>query len=222
MNLADLRTRVLERLDESTDGLRWTSADVDGYLNLAHQTLCVRTGIVVETAAVTAVANRFRYELPTDCVSVLRLYRDDPDEKVWPTSHRRLDEELANWPALTGTRWEWYFIFGLDELIIGPAFITSGEAYTLTYTRDPGLDHLTADTDEPLVPRKFHGALVDYAVARALLVDADKMRLAQAAEALGQFNQVVRQLRKEAQKAVGRSRTMRPEDPDGADFGVYT
>jgi len=222
VDLGALRTRVLERLDESSGGLRWTAADADAYLNLAHQTLCVRTGIVVETAPITAVANQFTYELPSDCVSVLRLYRDSPDEKVWPTSHRRLEEEQSNWRDLSGTRWEWYFIFGLDELWAGPTFATSGEAYTLTYTRDPGLNHLSADTDTPLVPRKFHAALADFAIARALLVDADAARLSQAAASLIEFTSVVRRLRKEAQKAIGRRAMMRPEDPDGMDFGIYT
>lgn len=223
MNLGALRTRVLERLDETTGGgLRWTSAEVDAYLNLAYQILCVRSGVLIDTATITAQAGQLYYDLPTDCVWPLRLYRDSPREKVWPSHARKRDERTLNWQELTGTRWEWYFQFGLDQIVAGPMFTTDGAAYTLTYVKDPGLTSLSADTDEPDFSRRYHEALADYAVARALMVDADEKRLQSVKLAMSEFARVVRRVRKESQKAHGRLRTMRPEDPDEADWGVLT
>jgi len=222
MNLLELRTRCLDKLDENSTGLRWTTDDLNGYLNLAYQTMCVKTGTLVKTSPIIAVANQFAYDIPTDCVTPLRLYRDNPLEKVWPTASRRLDEEQRNWRSQTGTRWEWYFVFGLDKLMIGPTFTTGGEAYTLTYNADPGLDYLVYNNDEPDMPRRYHASLVDYAVARALLPDADEGRLMYIGQSIQDFESAVVRLRKESQKTSGRQHTMRAEDPDGRDWGVFT
>lgn len=222
MTLSELRTRCLERLDEVEGGLRWSSSDLNNYLNLAYQTVCVRTGNLVKTATITAVAYQMKYDLPTDCVTPIRLYRDSPLEKVWPTAPRRLDDRVRNWRKLTGTRWEWYFMFGLDQIFAGPAYTTSGETYTLTYNADPTRAAMSSDSDSPDFPRRFHEILVDYAVARALIVDADGERLKQAAESFSEFQNGIRDLRKSTQKHYGRLHQMRDEDPDGMDFGVYS
>tara|TARA_Y100000310_G_scaffold314420_1_gene363742 strand:+ start:297 stop:968 length:672 start_codon:yes stop_codon:yes gene_type:complete len=221
VNLGEIRTRVFDRLDEdSASPLRWTANDVDGLINDGHQLMVARTGVLVNTTPVIARADAFSYELPRDCIRVLRVFRDSPLEKVWPVSHRELEQLRPGWRGETSTRFEWYMVFGLDEIILGPAFTTSGEAYTVTYLQDTGESYLVADSDEPVIPRRFHDSLVEYAVARALLVDADKERLEQLSETFLAFHKDAKKLKRESGRNTDRRHGARREDPDGVDLGV--
>lgn len=219
MTLGELKARVWDRLDEdSTSPGRFTSAIVREYLNDAVQDMLVRAGALIGTTTITAVANQYSYELPHDCVQVVSVDRNnvtDIQQKVWPRAIDDIDEAVPNWRTFTSDRFEWYFIFGLNQIFLLPAMAASGTVYDITYRKDPGLAALILDTQEPDIPRRFHDELVEYAVGRALLIDADSERLSRAVAALRRYELGVQRLRRTIHRTVDRTHRMRPEDSHG-------
>jgi len=216
MNLSELRIRVDERLDEdSVSPLRWPAATIDGFINEGIRLMAVRSGGLIGTTVLEAVSGVTRYELPADCVQVVGVSRQSPREMVEPVHVRELDEAKPAWQTLTSDRFQWYFIFGVNQITLLPASTSDGEPYDVVYRKDPGDTSLMIDTDEPAIPRRFHEGLVDYAIGRALLMEADEGRMASAAEAMGRFAADTARLRRVVHRAPDRMYVMRGEDYSG-------
>ena len=181
--------------------------------------MAIRSGALIGTSAITASADQVRYELPEDCVQVVNITRRSPREVVEPITVREVDEARHAWQTMTGDRFQWYFIFGVRDIFLIPAPSTGGEVYDVTYRKDPGDASLVADTDAPGLPRRFHDALIDYVVARALLVEASPDQLGTAKQAMGQFITDTIQLRKLAHRPPDRAHQMRGEDYSGGWIG---
>lgn len=221
MNLGEIRSAVYRRLDSDSTSGRFTTAVLNQLINDGYREAVVRSGVLVGSLRLTPIAGRLFYDLPDDCVRVTRLFRVDVREKVWPVDIERLDHRWPNWQQDSGTRWEWYFVFGLNQIVVGPKFDTVGdEEYELRYELDPGDTALAADTTEPEIPRKWHDALIDYATGRALLYDGAVENLERATLSLGDFQKKTQNMKGEVGKTIDRTWVMRPEDPRFGDPAI--
>jgi len=89
---------------------------------------------------------------------------------------------------------------------------SGGDSYTVTYRQDLGRYPTALDTDVPEVPRRFHDALVDYAVARGLMLNADAEALERAAPLMENFHHQVDLLRRVAHRTPDAVSRMREQD----------
>lgn len=67
--------------------------------------------------------------------------------------------------------------------------------YTVTYLQDLGMTNMIGDTTEPTLPEEYHDSLVDYAVARCLMINARGDKLKTALAYYGKFNDAVERLK---------------------------
>jgi hypothetical protein len=199
MDLEALRTRVLERVDEDALAPTRYSADlVDQFINDGVQLWARKSKALFTTTTLTRSALHYRHQLPDDCLRVISVKDDandflleashfkDFDEPGWdgkwtnPRVHRR-------WLNVLSDRATNYFLFGMDEIWLWPMHATGTDTYTVTYQKDAGLTSLESDTDEPDFPEEYHHHIVDYAVARCLVIQATGKRLEKVTQALTDF-----------------------------------
>lgn len=222
MNLGELKARVRDALQAETTDLRYTDAKIGQVLNEGNQDMVVRSGCLISTGTITTVAYQYQYALPSVCVDILRFYEtEDVKRKVWPLTVRHLDDTRREWRDHTGTYLEWYFRFSVELLFVGPRPATSGTDYTITYTTDPGLASMTADTHEPDMPIRHREPLVDYAVARLLLEGGRGEETAKRALAKMQtYDAGVKRLRDQVFRTHDRMNRFDQGWPTMADYGV--
>ena len=220
MQLPDLRKRVKDRLDaadSNTDtDLRYSDELVERTIDEGYRDMVVRSGLSIATTTITSREYEFRYELPDDCVRVIAVRSTtDPVRKVHPTSVDDLDRRVPGWRKNTATRFEWYWIGpGLGEIHLGPASVTAGTEYTVTYEQDllnsaaahlRLIDPIGLDST-PLIPTRFQEALVDYAVGRLLLIGArEEGRIEMASAFLGDYESALKKLKRSVRRASGRN-----------------
>ena len=201
--------------------LRYPTTLVNELINDGNRDMTVRTGCQIVDFVFTPQVNQFFYDLPSDLVRLHRFYRTDTPEKVWPISVDQLDLVRPAWPDISGNRLEWYFLFGLDQLVTGPKIGSVGSlAYSITMSQDPGETQMSADTDEPSVPRAFHESLIDYAVGRALMIDADEEMIQNTVSFLGNYQKDVKKLTSRVNEHIDRRFRMRPQDPTNFEPGT--
>ena len=152
MNLSELRTEVKAR------GFNYLDDDrIDTYIKLAYTEVTEQE--LWPFLLTTAVGSAPFY------ISDLRAVEsvEDPNREI---KLEHLDRrQLGDWyPASTVTGDPQYWYFGAARQIdVWP--LASSTSLTVRYYRVPL--NLSADEDTPIVPNRYHYALVDYAVARA-------------------------------------------------------
>lgn len=167
MTLAEVKARVLERLDETaTVSLRYTNANVEEYVLDGARFYVARVGNQMTTTTITQVAETFFYDLPCDCIQVTRVLWSSNGryEPLEPTNTRLLDDQMTLWQRQYATRSNQYFFLGTTQIALWPLSSVGGEEYVVHYKQDaiPAVSNL---------PVEDHELLVDYAVARCLLAD---------------------------------------------------
>ena len=167
MTQAELQQRVKDRLDETdSTSQRYPDSVTSGYLLDGVRHYVTKTRNQMETSTITQAANTLFYDLPCDCIRVMRVSWSDSGT-LYPleaTSSRLLDETTYQWQRSLDTRARCYFIFGLDKIALWPVSATAGKTYTVHYEKD-------AFTDITLVPENDHGLLINYAMARYFLAE---------------------------------------------------
>jgi hypothetical protein len=223
LNLAELRQEVYDALDDEFEetSLRFPQTMIDEFINDGTREMVVRSNCLIGTLAITPEVGRFDYQLPSDCINVLRVYRTDALEKVWPMDLADLDLERPGWQKLTSNRFEWYFFLGLDVIYLGPPFgSTTTRTYEVTYAADPGETPLASDTSEPGFDESYQSNLIDYAVSRSFMIDGTEAQLAGAVALYKNFAKGWKRLREETFSTLDRRFVMREADPTRADYGV--
>jgi len=219
LTLSEIRAAVYRKLDSDSSSLRFPSATIDQFINDGYAYMATRSFCLMASTTLTPVAGQLIYDLPTDCVRVMRVFRSDSAEMVWPVDLQRLDHKWPNWESATGTRFQWYFLLGLDRIVIGPAISSVGsQSYSILYAQVPA--DLSDDDDVPAIPREYHEDLQDYATARALLLDGAQEWLEKATRYLGDFQKATMKLKRQTGKNMDRVHQMRPEDSRYGDISV--
>lgn len=163
MNLAQLRTHTLERLDEDpTNPQSWTAAEVTAALNEAQMLLALLTLCLETKATITLSGLPFLSildQLP-DWIVPLRLRQGTA--KVRPVRLADLDALNPQWSSVaSGLTLQRYGSVGFGLLFLDPAPAGTAE---VVYANAPAV--LVLDTDIPAVPERTHPALIAYATYR--------------------------------------------------------
>ncbi len=169
MNVSQMVTRTLERLDEMDAGA--VSAvyyggpgEVLAALNEAQRffvllTLALETTVSFPvTGATTFFSMRSTYQ---DWLLPLRVTLAT-GTRVRPARIDELDALDTGWQATPGIPAR-YAALGFDFFIVYPQYADTTNV-NITYTRSPV--PMAADADEPEIPEQHHPDLVDYAVYR--------------------------------------------------------
>ena len=175
MTLAEIKTRVLERLDETAaTSLRYTDALIEEYILDGARFYVARTGCQMATTTIEQVAETFLYDLPCDCIQVTRVTWSSGGNytPLEPTNTRILDSMMTLWQRQYGTRATHYFFLGTTQIGFWPLSSDGGEDYVVHYKQDatPAVTNL---------PVEDHEILVDYAVARCLMADGHPQEAAE-------------------------------------------
>lgn len=213
MTRADLRARVYDKLglDSAEQTNLGVDATINAYLNEAARYFCARAALSIGTGTITEVQNQAFYDLPSDCIRIVALYRDDPAEKVWPVDDHTLDAERQNWRDSSGTPARAYLPFGMDEMALNPIPSSSTETYTLYYVKDVGETDLSADTSTGTVPERYQDALVRYAAARYAMRFGRGRKIDRIARWMRGYLKQVRQAKRESQINVDMYHTVGPQ-----------
>ena len=163
MTLAEMRSRVLRRLDEDdTSPVYYTKAEVEAMINRAHRLFAVLTLAPEKTGQIALSANQYAYDLPTlfpDLLVVLRASIDG--KKLRPGNLPSFSSANESWRAARGDP-TYYAVAGYRRLFITPAPTGSGLNMDVTYAYVPAL--MTSDSATPSIPEPYHPYLIDLAV----------------------------------------------------------
>ena len=173
MNRGQMRDRVIADLDEQTTPVNVTETEINDLLDDAYQEIARLTGAVVGDTTLTTYAGEPFVKIPDNVLRVLAII-DVATNRPIDLKHWTFIDKIDNrWIRRQRTR-PWYAAaWGLTELLLFPSYLANGQI-TVTATEIP--DAMTSDTDIPDLPRQYHRALVQYAVAEALTKDCDGPR----------------------------------------------
>lgn len=185
-----MQERVWAALDDdSSDHQRYPATRIREYLIDGARLYSAKVGSVQATETITQIPGTALYALPADCVRVLRLTwvsgatltnsgdivtGTGTNYPVSPTTMRELDEQMSGtlgWEDDTGTRAEWYYIFGVNQIGLYPKLTTGTQSYLLHYQGETGIIYPYLLDSEQYVPDEDREGLVAYAIARCLAAD---------------------------------------------------
>jgi len=151
LTLSELRDRAYDRL--GIDATEQTALALDStlneYLNEANRQAAIWSKSLVASTMITTLAKVPNYDLPSDCVAVLAVFRSSPRTKVYPFDQRDLDEYRRNWRESPSDHATNYMVFNTNELWLLPVPSAASEDYLVYYYQDPGETSMAADSDEP-------------------------------------------------------------------------
>ena len=190
MTLADIQTRVWERLGEDTatttaaeSNKRYPATLVLSFLKEAVYQWSIAVGRDVGSTQLTLVADQLEYTLTTQPVRIISVMDDTNSIPLKPVHWKTLyDTEGFGrnraWRDVQSNRPTCYTLFSFDKIWIWPtlASVTS-ETVTVRYLQET-TDDLTSGTGEvPTVPKEYHHLLVDYVVGRCLMIGSTGPRV---------------------------------------------
>lgn len=168
MTLADLTSRTLERLGEtSASGSYYTAEQVRIALNEGQRLFALLTLCLETTGSLPLTANIAWYQpLATlnDWIVPLRVrIAGAGGTKLEPKRLEELDALSANWQTDPGPPRR-YACCGPNLLAIHPSPTAGGASLAVTYARSPIA--LVGAGQAPQIPEEYHPALIRYAVPR--------------------------------------------------------
>jgi len=196
LTLSELRDRAYDRL--GIDATEQTALALDStlneYLNEANRQAAIWSKSLVASTMITTLAKVPNYDLPSDCVAVLAVFRSSPRTKVYPFDQRDLDEYRRNWRESPSDHATNYMVFNTNELWLLPVPSAASEDYLVYYYQDPGETSMAADSDEPDIAQRWHRYLADYAAARYLARFGGKEKHGKVIHWMRKFTKAVREL----------------------------
>lgn len=161
MNLGQIRTAVRDEISEPTAGF-WSNAEIDRWINRANYDLVDAAGIESASAqTITTIDGTESYSLASDAGLVEQVELVDKTDSTEFTILRPLSLEQRDTDGKSEP--VGYYVNG-TKLFVVP--VPDG-VYTLRvwYTR-AGVT-LSADSDTPIIPARFHDLLTLFAVSQA-------------------------------------------------------
>lgn len=163
MDLSELTTRLLERVDD--DSSYYTAAEQKHALNVALRLSCRISLAVERTATFTLASGQAFYTISgapislTDFIVPLRV--TCAGARVQPCTIADLDFLSSSWRSTAGTPNK-YAQLGYDEFAITPQPANGATSLALTYAAVPAA--LVNSGDTPEIPEERHQDLIDFAV----------------------------------------------------------
>lgn len=167
------------------DGTRYTEATMLDNLNEGiAEAVALKPDLSLVEAAVTLSAGP-RQELPAGGLLLERIIRNETGERIEIIDPELLARQDPEWGSRTGSAVTHAWADQRDHkaFYVYPA-VTGGQI-RIQYASQP--DPVTATTDTVPLDTTVHGALVDYLVYRAMLIDDDAGDKSAAQTAYGSF-----------------------------------
>ena len=216
MNRSDLRTRILEGLNESASSpVFWSNAQVHTAIQDGMELLSEEAEAIKRTVFFTNKPNQLYYAtrgIAEDVLAPYRIWLHTSDRRLSATTVGQLDAYHETWDTVTGEP-EYWFPMGWDWFGLWPYQAAGGALLRMDYLAWPRA--LDDDEDRPEFPEGDHNALVIYGVYEGLLkrwdVEQATMMYTRFLRMLGQAQATsgVRQLQ---------ARTWQPEKAPGVGF----
>lgn len=189
MTRSELRTRILEALDEDPDDpVFWSEEQINGLLNEGQEVLAEETRALKRTALVVRRPGQLLYSTHAIGPQVLapyRLYAGHYQRALECVTLSDLDERQRLWwdQLGSGEPYVWFSI-SWDTYGIWPASSTGGEVIEVSYLVWP--TNLLDDDDVPEWPEPDQDGLMLYSIYMGLMKRWDVGR---ATQVLSQFVQ---------------------------------
>ncbi len=187
MQLSELRAEVQRRLNESTSSpVYFEDDDVDLALNDGYREISDASEWYETSDSITLVADQLYYDLDDllgDVLLPLRIQNDSTSRWLTETTWKELDATYQKWQVQTGEPQRWV-LRGLWQMGFWPFAGASGDTLTMKYAAMPST--MSADTDTPGFPARYHYTLVEYACYDLLVQEGE------VAKALRYWNKYLR------------------------------
>lgn len=180
MNRSDLRTRILDGLNESaTSPVFWSTTEIDGLINEAQEIICEELEAVKRTVVVPLRDGQlyfFTQAIAPDIMAPYRLYTTHNNRRLVATTVGELDRRHELWARVEGDPKAWASI-GWDTFVTYPHVADGGGTLRVDYIAWPRT--LLDDDDEPEIPEDHQEGLIIYGVYDGLMKQWDSQRGAQ-------------------------------------------
>lgn len=171
-NVIDRAKRILQ---ESGDGIRWTVAELVGWLNEAYVIVAIQRPDAHSKLAMISLAAGARQELPADGLRLMDVLSTEQGRAIRATDRRMLATMRPNWMSERASSATEFFVF--DERLPREFWVyppaTEGAKVEASYVAKP-LAHSVADMSSSLsVSERYAPALLDLVLYRAFSKDAE-------------------------------------------------
>jgi len=190
--LSDIRTLTREALNDPSNSYgtnRYTDIELNKYINIAYEDLCIQTQCLHSSATGYLTAGTTYYTLPQNCLAVERIIFDG--DMLLPVNNPYdLDATQNGWfDAATSSPTAYFQFSGYYTLGFYPCPKYSSGTINMWYIKTPTT--LVNDTDEifdsiPLL-NSFRRAIVQGAIYMLLIQEGDT----RATTAVQEYNQYI-------------------------------
>lgn len=172
MTFAQLQAKVAMKL-RTYGNLTWTPTDISTAINDGYREFCKRTLIARDQLTVTIAINTALYAFPTNTAvsAIIKVWRAEWDDvRLAAKDTLWMDEFIGSaWRTNTGTSLQYILTDSEDPDKIRIYPILDSADYIGTDTLKIDVSYLPVDlsatTDTPVIPTRYHDALVDYALS---------------------------------------------------------
>ena len=180
MKLSDIRTRILESLNDSASSpVFWSTTEMDDVIQEAQEVLAEELALIKRWALVPLREGATYYYTPpiaTDIMAPYRLTLTHLDRRLEVVTMGQLDERHEGWSTITGDPWHWFPV-SWDLFGIFPHPTTAGGVMRLDYIAWP--TEPQHDSESLEMPDPEQDAMVLYGVYDGLLKQWDIQRALQ-------------------------------------------
>ena len=170
MKRSDIRTRILEALNESaTSPIFFSTAQIDAVIEEGAEVLAEEAAAVKRTvyqALKDGTTYYYTRSIAADIMAPYRIWLTHLDRRLTAVSLRELDVRHEHWIDVTGDPEVWFPV-SWDLFGIWPHPATGGGVMRIDYLAWPRA--LQDDDDEPEIRRADHDALVWYGIYDGLM-----------------------------------------------------
>ena len=170
MKRSDIRTRILEALNESASSpVFFSTAQIDAVIDEAQEVLAEEAEAVKRTAYQALRDGTTYYYtrgIATDIMAPYRLWLVNENRRLTAVSIRELDVRHERWIGVNGDPEVWFPV-SWDLFGIWPHPATGGGVLRIDYLAWPR--SLQDDEDEPEIRRADHDAIVLYGIYDGLM-----------------------------------------------------
>ena len=163
MTRGDLRTRILELLNESaSDPVFFSASEINDVIDEAMEVICEEAEAVKRTVFVPLLPGTAYYSLRglgPDLMAPWRIWLQSQERRLTTATMNELDEQHPTWPTVTGDPWHWFPV-SWDLFGIWPKPTSGGGVLRVDALAWPRA--LLHDGDQPELLDGDHEALAVY------------------------------------------------------------
>lgn len=187
--LSDLRVETQKLLDD-TNAKRWTTADLDLYLNEAQLIFNTIRGDYKTSQVITTVGGTATYTLNPVPIGPIARVESSLGQQLVRTTEDVLNNLLDEWRSETErTATQWMAgTYNFSTVRLWPTPLRDGAIYTVWAPATPPTLGVAQDT---VIPEHLTYALPFYAAHKALIRDRNDRDLALSDKYLARFNEIV-------------------------------